>query len=716
MQRLRLPSRDRREDDYHDMSTVRVRDYVRASDGMRRVPGWVGCLFVAVFALHAANYLYFFVDDEAIPYVFAQNLLNGKGLRYNSFEGAVEGYSDFLHVVAAAAVLGSVRLLHFDKIAVFSIGRVWSLVCGVGVVWLTFELLRRLPCIRAPGLVTGMAFVSLAGPLAVWSCSSLETATFGFLLTVLVISTVSPADGVLAGRIGAASATAALLTRVDGFVFVGSVIGSAMLVGDARRRRDLVVRVVIPSLAVFTVYQLWRFWYFRELLPAPVVAKVLYKLQPERHLLVKAPPENYARAFFGLYGAVPLIALCVAGLGWLRCRFVVACATAAAVLIAYVALVGDWMFGFRFFVPVLPLLAVLVANSVNAVARRWRGVVGWMVTVGCVVWFGIVASAFFQRYVSLGNNGSWLTHPTLDPHRHFSRYYSLVEQARGLVHPGDRTAYNQAGFVPFMLDLDNIDDLGLCSRFFAELPTTDGFMTEVGRYEPPTNKPVHTAGQAYLLYRHPAFVMYPHDLVWRANNNTTPDALFGGYYRFVFVDPAGRNVLYARTDRSVRPFTTDPHQFLENLAHVTHVRRASVNGATVPQRDITTAFPWLRENTGRVTVAPRYSAEVTFANEDEPVYQVFVSWLSAHAPMTVTVTLEDGAGSGVFQHRIELAEGRPGGFHSVLPTAVRVRRVRIEAEAHTGTPARLSIGDFRVQGQTRALAAYIQRTLQFPAP
>jgi hypothetical protein len=45
-----------------------------------------------------------------------------------------------------------------------------------------------------------------------------------------------------------------------------------------------------------------------------------------------------------------------------------------------------------------------------------------------------------------------------------------------------------------------------------------------------------------------------------------------------------------------------------------------------------------------------------------------------------------------------------------------VRRVRIEAEAHTGTPARLSIGDFRVQGQTRALSAYIQRTLQFPAP
>src|SRR5215203_2625052 len=103
------------------MSTVRVRDYVRGSDGRPGVPSWVGCLFAALFALNAANYLYFFVDDEAIPYVFAQNLLNGKGLRYNSFEGPVEGYSNFLHVIAAAAVLGSVRLLHLDKLAVFSI-------------------------------------------------------------------------------------------------------------------------------------------------------------------------------------------------------------------------------------------------------------------------------------------------------------------------------------------------------------------------------------------------------------------------------------------------------------------------------------------------------------------------------------------------------------------------------------------------------------------
>jgi hypothetical protein len=698
------------------MSTAAVHEHVR---GRAPVPGtsrWVGCAFALLLAIHAANYLDFFVDDAAIPYVFAQNLLNGKGLRYNSFEGRVEGYSDFLHVLVATGVLATVRGLHMDKIAVFAIGTLISLASGIGIVWLTFVMLRRLPGIRAPGLVAGMSFLVLAGPLAVWSCSSLETATFAFLITALIASNFAGAPEWRAGWIVAVCATAALLTRVDGFVYVGAVIAGALLAGDAPRRRDLLMRVVLPSLAVFIVYQLWRVWYFQEVVPAPVAAKVLYKLTPNRHLLVKAPASNYVHEFMRLYGVVPFLALCAGGLLVLRSRIVLACAATATILLAYLAVIGDWMFGFRFFLPVLPLLAVLVANTVSAIAVRWRQLAGWIMAVVCVVWFSVGAWAFFHRYASIGRAESWLMHPTLDPHRHFARYYSLVEQAGSVVHAGDRTAFNQAGFVPFMLDLDNIDDLGLCSRFFSEVPTTDVFMTEVGRYEPPTNKPVHTAGQAYLLYREPAFVMYPLDLVRQANNNTTPEALFGGYYRLLFADRARRNVLYARTEKSVQPFKVDPQRFLENLAHVTHVTRASINGAAVPARETFTTFPWLRGAAGRVTVAGQYSAEVTFATEDEPVYQAYVGWLSSRSAVTVTVTLEDRAGSAVFRQVIEVEAGKPRGFYKVLPTALRASRLRIEVAAPTGEPARLAVGDVRVQGQTRALAEYIGRTLQFPAP
>lgn len=680
------------------------------------MPLWIGYVFALLFVLHAANYLYFFVDDEAIPYVFAQNLLDGKGLRYNSFEGPVEGYSDFLQVLVATSILEIVRLLQLDKVHVFTINKAWSLACGVGVVWLTFRMLRRLPGVGAPGLVAGMMFVVLAGPLAVWSCSSLETPTFTFLISCLVAWVIAPPTDARPGWIIAGCTAAALLARIDGFIYVGAVIGSAMLVCGSRGRRDLFAAVVLPSLAVFTIYQLWRIWYFPDLLPPPVMTKVLYKLRPHAHLLVQGPTENYAAAFFRMYGVVPFVALCAVSLGWARSRVVVACAVAAAAVTAYLAVVGDWMFGFRFFAPLLPLLAVLVASSVTAIAMRWRTVVGWTVAASCTVWFGLVASAVFERYVKLVKNESWLAHPTLDPHRYFARYYPLVEEMRGRVRPGERTAYNQAGFVPFMLDLDNIDNLGLCSRFFARLPTTDLLMTEVGRYEPPTNKPVQRAGEAYLLYREPAFVIYPATLVRSANHHRIPDALFGGYYRFAFEDKARRNVVYIRGSQSVAPFKNDPRQFLENLAHVTHITRASINGTAVAQHSINGAFPWLRERIGHGVIAGQYSAEVTFANEDQPVYQVHVNLLSATAAVTVTITLVDAAGRSVYRQDFALEPGDAQRFHAVLPAAVGARRMRVEVTAHTSEAARFSLGDLRVQGQTRALADYIRSSLRFPAP
>ena len=76
--------------------------------GKRLTPG-LAAAAMSVFAVHALNYLYFFVDDEAIPYVYAQNVLHGKGLVYNAIEGRVEGYSDFLHIWIATANLAPLR-------------------------------------------------------------------------------------------------------------------------------------------------------------------------------------------------------------------------------------------------------------------------------------------------------------------------------------------------------------------------------------------------------------------------------------------------------------------------------------------------------------------------------------------------------------------------------------------------------------------------------
>src|SRR5437870_957692 len=88
---------------------------------------WIAVVAAVVFLAYALNFLYFFVDDEGIPLVYAQNLLHGRGLIYAAHEGHVEGYSDFLHVVLDSVLLGIVRLLHAPKVVVFAAGKAFSL-------------------------------------------------------------------------------------------------------------------------------------------------------------------------------------------------------------------------------------------------------------------------------------------------------------------------------------------------------------------------------------------------------------------------------------------------------------------------------------------------------------------------------------------------------------------------------------------------------------
>ena len=87
--------------------------------------------FVTIFVLHALNYAYFFVDDEAIPFVYAQNVLDGHGLVYNPDDGRVEGYSNFLTLWVDAIILTVVRTTGGSKLWVFAIAKVVAFACGI---------------------------------------------------------------------------------------------------------------------------------------------------------------------------------------------------------------------------------------------------------------------------------------------------------------------------------------------------------------------------------------------------------------------------------------------------------------------------------------------------------------------------------------------------------------------------------------------------------
>jgi hypothetical protein len=190
-----------------------------AADG--DLPGsrrWLTVTAAALFLIYAINFLCFFVDDEAITFVYAQHLLRGHGLVYSAVEGPTEGYSDFLHVGVAAGLLAFVSAVGLPKIAVFGLGKALSLASGVTVPAVVASGLKRFVPETAvhPG---ALVLLALSGPVALWSCSSLETIPFVLLFTAFVVSLLIASAGgaTAAGVFGAMT----MLMRVDGFVYVG---------------------------------------------------------------------------------------------------------------------------------------------------------------------------------------------------------------------------------------------------------------------------------------------------------------------------------------------------------------------------------------------------------------------------------------------------------------------------------------------------------------
>ncbi len=664
---------------------------------------------VAVFLLFAANFLYFFVDDEAIPFVYASHLVAGNGLTYDPAVGPDDGFSDFLMVWVDAGILTATRIAGLPRMANFFVGKLLSLCYGALIVWLVFAALRRWGDVDRWAALAGLSAVAFAGPLAVWSCSSLETAFFALAVLALARALWVPDGG--DARFALAAGAVLLLDRIDGFVYVAALVGPFLLLAPVPRRRLFWRRVVLPLVILFVAFHVWRVWYFREWLPDPVASKVLYKFLHRANVIVKAPASAYGLRFLQSYGWLLWPAVVAGVLATCRRdRRAMGLLVSGVGMAGYAAVVGDWMFGFRFFVAALPVFALLTALAVAALGRRApRWATGAAVVL--VASFAAAGWRFIGAYESAEQVRSWLAAPSLEPARYFPRYYALFEFLRPLVRPGTLIAYNQAGFVPFMLDADNIDDLGICSRFIANLPTTDVFFTEVGRYSPLTDKPVFRASDAYLLFREPRYLIEPADLLRAANRANEPDRLLGGRYRLVWEDARLLDAVYVRTDVPADAFKSR-ESFLENVVHPSYLQRARIGAQDLPSADYRDALPFLWDQHGYLELTGHQHVSLTFSGADIPVRQLYADELKADRPLVVTIRLWSVSKAVRFTKDVVMDSEHAERLDVWLPRGLRAARMTIDVRTlDPSAHAVLRLRDVRLQGQTPELAAYLDRAL-----
>jgi hypothetical protein len=319
---------------------------------------------VALFLAHAWWFRAFVIDDAYITFRYARNIAAGLGPVFNPGE-RVEGFSNPLLTALLAVITAITR----DPETLPRIARVIGVASGAG----TVLLLARLPLRGGTG-ASALATLALAASssFALWSVAGLETSLYALVLLASLALSLSPPRGA-AGQIGHGLLLAAVaLSRPEGVV-PAAVLAIAFARGPATARDPAHrPRVLLAAALPVIAYLVFRRTWYGAWLPNTYFAK---------HLpLTMAIPRGlkYLADFLlrdgrGLAFAPALLALAPGA----RSRVgTLALVLLAAYLPTVLFVGGDWMDLHRFVAPVVPLLAILLAEGASALIERLRGAGG----------------------------------------------------------------------------------------------------------------------------------------------------------------------------------------------------------------------------------------------------------------------------------------------------------------------------------------------------
>jgi len=411
-------------------------------------------LLVLAGCAHAYAYRAFQPDDAFIFLVYVKNLLAGHDLTFNG--EVVEGYSSVLWTFLLAAV-GALR---FDLLLTAKVlGTALYVACGVALV----VMARRIGAREGRSAIAPLGLLAMffAMPLlAMWAPGGLETVLHAFMLTLacyLYFDASMVTRSVRGHAIAGVAFGLLAWTRPEGFAFLGAI--PAFEIGKVLMRQRIDLRNIAVTLAgaivMIALLLVWRWSAYQELMPVTVAAKTGdLSAQWSRG-------SDYVARFFSDYAAYAVAyALATVALLWRGGRagwwawMALIVVTGETLFSAVVG--GDWMLGYRFLVPVVPiaLLVIFLAVQPSRIATAAATIA--LVGAGLYSTVPLNRAALAQAESDMGDvrMGMYIRDLRLPPDTHI--------------------AVIDAGAIPYYTGLPTIDMVGLNNAHIAKLP--GGFM------------------------------------------------------------------------------------------------------------------------------------------------------------------------------------------------------------------------------------------------
>lgn len=424
-----------------------------------------------LFLVNVWRYGGFLIDDAYISLRYARNLVEGHGLVFNPTE-MVEGYTNFLWTLIGAfgLWLGADGMLWWQVASALSALSILVAVTRAARLVLPSEKNPEKAEGEAENLGTGDGVsIETAAPTVApwifllaleafgyWTTTGMETTFYAALLTWGTLLALQEAvDGRRRGSVFLFVALA--LTRPEGVMVFALVHGVVWLTQEARRaalRRHIEDGLLFAF--AYGVYFAWRYSFYGRPFPNTYYAKIT------------AGPEQWTNGFINLkqwalsqpvFAASLLLPVLLFGHaeGRLRHRRLAALWLICVVYVGYVISVGgDFMPFFRFYFPVVPLLAVIVTALLQAWVAEPKGRVA---TAALLI--------LVQTAAGLADEQSYrafVAHRTTVVGQDVGRYFAELLPA------GTWMGVNTVGSLPYESRLPTIDGLGLTDAAIASHP------------------------------------------------------------------------------------------------------------------------------------------------------------------------------------------------------------------------------------------------------
>lgn len=319
--------------------------------------------FMLLGTIQLIDYINFAVDDVFLTLRVAMNAAAGQGMVFNPAE-AVEGTSSFLWT----SLLTLVALMPAMEagFTMLWVSKALSLVAGGATIFVVYTTIRSRTGSSTDALA-GAGMLATSGSFVLWSVGGMETTLYAceIALAVYGLTTISHSKTGLQKGLTALSIAliAATLTRPEATMH-SFVVWGVLLLSVPGPQRTTMLRAIAAYAVAALAFYLWRFLTYGDLVPNTFYAKTAGGLKS--YVL----GGKYLLAGLAyILGPFTLALLLRKGQSdrlFTRCTLALVLSVSAFIVYSS----GDWMAGYRFLVPMMPLAIVLVMDGIHQLRQR----------------------------------------------------------------------------------------------------------------------------------------------------------------------------------------------------------------------------------------------------------------------------------------------------------------------------------------------------------